>query len=110
MNRITPPQVPAFAPFFRSVLTILCLSSALARAQSPGASHSITTIASTVPCNGDVNPYGNPANRERLGHPRYEEREQGGGSPAGRPVPKRRNRSSHRPTFWAQISNKHLRS
>jgi hypothetical protein len=58
MNRIKPHQVPAFTPFFRSVLTILCLSSALALAQSPGASHTITTIASTVPGNGDVNPYG----------------------------------------------------
>jgi hypothetical protein len=57
MNRLTPHQIPALTPVFRTVLTILCLTSALALAQSPGPSH-ITTIASTVPGNGDVNPYG----------------------------------------------------
>jgi hypothetical protein len=37
---------------------MLCLGCVLAAAQSPGPSHTITTIASTVPANGDVNPYG----------------------------------------------------
>ena len=58
MNRITPHQVLALTPVIRAALTILCLSSVLAVAQSPGPSHTITTIASTVPFNGDVNPYG----------------------------------------------------
>lgn len=52
MNRITPHRVSGFTHVSRAVLTILCLSSAVALAQS------ITTIASTVPGNGDVNPYG----------------------------------------------------
>lgn len=41
-----------------AVLTTVCLGSVLALAQSSASTHTITTIASTVPANGDVNPYG----------------------------------------------------
>jgi len=40
------------------VLALLCLLSVFAAAQSPSGSHTITVIASTVPANGDINPYG----------------------------------------------------
>lgn len=58
MNRITQRQVSRFTHVFAAALTIVCLSSVLALAESPGASHTITTVASTVPGNGDINPYG----------------------------------------------------
>jgi hypothetical protein len=58
MNRVAQPQVSLYIQVLRAVLTMLCLGSVLAFAQSPGTSHTITTIASTVPSNGDVNPYG----------------------------------------------------
>jgi hypothetical protein len=45
-------------PVYRALLTTLCLGSVLVAAQSSGPSHTITTVASTVPFNGDVNPYG----------------------------------------------------
>ena len=57
MNRITRPQV-SLTHVLRAALTTLCLSSVLATAQSAGPSHMITTVASTVPGNGDINPYG----------------------------------------------------
>src|SRR5579864_6780251 len=50
-------QVSGFAHVLR-VVTMLCLVSVFAAAQSPGPTHTITTIASTVPGNGDINPYG----------------------------------------------------
>ncbi|HKU26620.1 MAG TPA: hypothetical protein VJQ54_14180 [Candidatus Sulfotelmatobacter sp.] len=50
-------QVSGFTHILRVAAT-LCLTSVLAAAQLPGPSHTITTIASTVPGNGDVNPYG----------------------------------------------------
>ena len=58
MNRLTRPQVSGFTHVARAALTTLCLTSVLASAQSAGPSHMITTVASTVPGNGDVNPYG----------------------------------------------------
>jgi len=41
-----------------TILAFACLVSSFAVAESPASSHSITTIASTVPANGDINPYG----------------------------------------------------
>lgn len=41
-----------------TILVFAWLMSSLAVAESPASSHNITTIASTVPANGDVNPYG----------------------------------------------------
>jgi hypothetical protein len=58
MNRINQAQVSGFSHILRAVVTMLCLGSVFAAAQLPGPSHTITTIASTVPFNGDVNPYG----------------------------------------------------
>lgn len=58
MNRIDQEQVSGFTRVLRAVVTILCLGSVFAAAQSAGPSHTITTIASTVPGNGDINPYG----------------------------------------------------
>jgi len=40
------------------ILTLLCLVSVFAVAEPPAGQHTITVIASTVPTNGDVNPYG----------------------------------------------------
>ena len=53
----------------RVAITVLALSwlvSGLAVAESPAAPHTITTIASTVPANGDINPYGIFVARARL--------------------------------------------
>jgi len=58
MNRIDQDQISSFSHVFRAVVTVLCLGSVFAVAQSIGPSHTITTIASTVPANGDINPYG----------------------------------------------------
>jgi len=58
MNRIDQDQISGFSHVFRAVVTVLCLGSVFAVAQSIGPSHTITTIASTVPANGDINPYG----------------------------------------------------
>ena len=55
MNRIIQHGV---SQVLRAVFVMLCLSTVLTAAESPAASHTITTIASTVPANGDVNPYG----------------------------------------------------
>ncbi len=41
-----------------TVLALSWLVSGLAVAESPASPHTITTIASTVPANGDINPYG----------------------------------------------------
>ena len=40
------------------VLALSCLASGAAVAESPAAAHTITVVASTVPANGDINPYG----------------------------------------------------
>ena len=40
------------------VLALACLASGVAVAESPAAAETITVVASTVPANGDVNPYG----------------------------------------------------
>ncbi|HVN21522.1 MAG TPA: hypothetical protein VMU05_22240 [Dongiaceae bacterium] len=56
MNRIGQNQIFGSKRAIYALLAMLCLASVLAVAQSP--SHTITTIASTVPANGDVNPYG----------------------------------------------------
>ncbi len=58
MNRRSQHQVSGFTYLVRAVVTMLCLASVYAAAQSAGPSGTITTIASTVPGNGDVNPYG----------------------------------------------------
>lgn len=58
MNRIAQHPASGFTHVLRAVFTILCLGSVFAAAQSPVPSHTITTIASTVPGNGDINPYG----------------------------------------------------
>ena len=58
MNRLDQDQVSGFSHILRAVATMLCLASVFAAAQSIGPSHTITTIASTVPANGDINPYG----------------------------------------------------
>jgi hypothetical protein len=41
-----------------AILAFACLVSSFAIAESPASPHGITTIASTVPANGDINPYG----------------------------------------------------
>ena len=58
MNRPTQSQVSGFTHVLQAGVTMLILGSVLAAAQSAGTSHMITTIASTVPANGDINPYG----------------------------------------------------
>ncbi|HSZ64455.1 MAG TPA: SMP-30/gluconolactonase/LRE family protein [Terriglobales bacterium] len=50
--------IPALVRVASKVLAFSLLVSGLAVAESPASPHSITTIASTVPANGDVNPYG----------------------------------------------------
>jgi len=53
-------QIPALVRMASTVLALSCLVSGFAAAESPaaGSPHTITMIASTVPANGDVNPYG----------------------------------------------------
>lgn len=58
MTRKTQPLNFALAYITRTLLIMLCLGTVLALAQSAGSTGTITTIASTVPFNGDVNPYG----------------------------------------------------
>jgi SMP-30/Gluconolactonase/LRE-like region len=64
MNRITQRGIPRA---LRTVFITLCLSSGVAAAESLGPAHTITTIASTVPSNGDVNPYGIVVVRQTIG-------------------------------------------
>jgi len=40
------------------ILALSCLASGVAAAESPAASETITVVASTIPANGDLNPYG----------------------------------------------------
>lgn len=58
MTRITQLQDFRFARIMGAVLPVLCLTCVLAVAQSSGSPQMITTVASTVPANGDINPYG----------------------------------------------------
>ncbi len=51
-------RIPALVRVASTVLAFSWLVSGLAVAESPASPHTITTIASTVPANGDVNPYG----------------------------------------------------
>jgi SMP-30/Gluconolactonase/LRE-like region len=53
-------RIPAFVGVASMVLALLCLVSGIAAAESAAdrSPHTITIIASTVPANGDVNPYG----------------------------------------------------
>jgi hypothetical protein len=51
-------RIPALVRVASTVLALAWLVSGLAVAESPASPHSITIIASTVPSNGDVNPYG----------------------------------------------------
>lgn len=52
-------RISVLARLLGGVLTLLCLMPGFAAAESPaGPAHTITVIASTVPANGDVNPYG----------------------------------------------------
>lgn len=55
MNPIMPQRSSILSSVFRAILATLCLGSALVAADASG---TIATIASTVPGNGDVNPYG----------------------------------------------------
>jgi len=54
------PQIPALVRVASMVLALSCLVSGFAAAESSATSspHTIATIASTVPANGDINPYG----------------------------------------------------
>jgi hypothetical protein len=54
------PRSPALARVASMLLTLSCLASGFAVAESPAAlsPHTITVVASTVPANGDINPYG----------------------------------------------------
>jgi len=54
------PHIPASLRFASAVLALSCLMPNFAVAESPEplAPHTITVIASTVPANGDINPYG----------------------------------------------------
>lgn len=51
-------RIPALVRVASTVLAFSWLVSGLAVAESPASPHTITIIASTVPANGDVNPYG----------------------------------------------------
>lgn len=51
-------RIPALVRVASTVLALSWLVSGLAVAESPASPHTITIIASTVPANGDVNPYG----------------------------------------------------
>ena len=53
-------RIPVLVRVASAVLALSCLFPGLAAAESPTARppHSITVIASTIPANGDVNPYG----------------------------------------------------
>jgi hypothetical protein len=51
-------RIPALVRVASMVLALSWLVSGLAAAEPLAAPHSITTIASTVPSNGDINPYG----------------------------------------------------
>jgi len=60
MNLQCHPRNAVLVRVASMVLALTCLASAVAAAESPAplSSHTISVIASTVPLNGDVNPYG----------------------------------------------------
>jgi hypothetical protein len=58
MSQVIQRHTSALTQVLRAALAMFCLGAVVAAAQSPGTPHTITTIASTVPANGDVNPYG----------------------------------------------------
>jgi len=60
MSQRCHPRISILARLLGMVLTLLCFVPCFAAAESPANQplHTITVIASTVPSNGDVNPYG----------------------------------------------------
>lgn len=60
MSQKSQPRISILARVLGTVLTLLCLVPGFATAESPAEQplHTIKVIASTVPANGDVNPYG----------------------------------------------------
>src|SRR5208337_217622 len=60
MSQRYHPRIPVLARLFGTALTMLWLVSGYAAAESHTVqqSHTITVVASTVPANGDINPYG----------------------------------------------------
>jgi len=60
MSQRCHPRISVLARLLGMVLTLLCFVPCFAAAESPANQplHTITVIASTVPSNGDVNPYG----------------------------------------------------
>jgi hypothetical protein len=58
MNLQRQPRNLVLVRVASMVLALSCLASGVAVAESPAASETITVVASTVPANGDVNPYG----------------------------------------------------
>jgi hypothetical protein len=60
MTQKYQPRIPVLARFFGTALTMLWLVSGFAAAESHAVqpSHTITVVASTVPADGDINPYG----------------------------------------------------
>src|SRR5215469_1070312 len=57
MNPARLLRVSVFAPIVSAVLTLSSLAPSLFAAEPP-VTHTITVISTTVPSNGDVNPYG----------------------------------------------------
>lgn len=55
MSQRYHPRIPVLARLFGTALTMLWLVCGFAAAESQ---HTITVVASTVPANGDINPYG----------------------------------------------------
>ena len=51
-------RIPALVCVVGMILALSCVVSGFAAAESPAPLRTITTIASTVPANGDLNPYG----------------------------------------------------
>src|ERR1022692_4925799 len=60
MSQRYHPRIPVLAHLFGTALTMLWLVSGFAAAESHAVQqlHTITVVASTVPANGDINPYG----------------------------------------------------
>ena len=58
MNLQRHPRSLVFARVASMVVALTCLASGVAVAASPAASETITVVASTIPANGDLNPYG----------------------------------------------------
>ncbi len=59
MYRTSHPRCSLLARRLCTIFTILCVASAFAASEThAGPGHTIAVVASTVPANGDVNPYG----------------------------------------------------